>query len=179
MCGKDLSKPTTFPLLKIHQKPSSFGVDDFPSCSVSLSLSKALWYLLKSFPGDSKMCFKERGTSPACTFGMLSSPSTRPGRGDSGRDRSFLLEDSPQQPPLVLFQNPTNTQSKRRRWRLPWQELIPHGWRSSFQPWSHWRSKHCEMCHPPICAVLAPSGFPPPLTSLAVTPTPFLNPTCH
>lgn len=120
-------------------------MDDFPSCSVSLSFSKALWYLLKSTPGDSKMCFKGQGTSSALsTFGMLRLPIHK--ARDSGRDRGSLLEDSSQQPLLVLFRNPTKTQSKRRR-RLPWHALVPHGWRSSFQPWTHWRPKLGDVSH--------------------------------
>lgn len=185
MCGKDLSKPTTFPLLKTHpskhthQNASSFAGDDFPSCSVSPSLSKAPWYLLKSIPGDSKMRFTAvlcwSKDQPCLHFWDAQAPHPRE---DSGRDRGSLLEDSPQQPPLVLFLNPTNTQSKRRRWRLPWQALVPHGWRGSIQPWSHWRSKLGNVSHSNLCSLAPqelwdPSGFPSPLRSLAVTRTPF------
>lgn len=95
MCGKDLSKRTTFPLLKTHpskhthQNPSSFAGDDFPSCSVSLSLRKALWYLLKSIPGDSKMRFTavlcwSKGPALPALLGCSSSQSTR-GRWEGQR----------------------------------------------------------------------------------------------
>lgn len=62
-------------------------MDDLPFCSVRLSLSKALWYMLKSIPVDSKHMLQgcpifEPGTGTVRNFGVLRHPSHE-SRGES------------------------------------------------------------------------------------------------
>lgn len=153
MCGKDLPKPTAFSLLKKHPtKPKQLCCGWSPLLFCEPLTQKTLWSLLKSIPGDSKMCFKEQG--PALPYFWDAQAPHPWGWGERmvGGTEVPCWRTRPSSHSWFCSKTPKTLKAKGRGGGCP--GLVPHGWKGSLQPWSHWRYKLGDVSHSSLCHTL-------------------------